>query len=68
MENKRAKVTRKLSAKNAETLKTQIDKLQKRIVDELLQLPLSPKLIERLTHRLKNLAARLDEAELSLQA
>jgi len=68
MENKSGKMTRKLSAKNAEALKAQIDKLQSRIVDELLQLPLNPKLIERLTHRLKNLAARLDEAELEITA
>jgi RNA polymerase primary sigma factor len=68
MENKRGKMTRKLSAKNAEDLKAQIDKLQGMIVDELLQLPLNPKLIERLTHRLKNLAARLDEAELEITA
>lgn len=68
MENKRAKITRKLSAKNAESLKTQIDKLQSRIVNELLQLPLNPKLIERLTHRLKNLAGRLEEAELEITA
>jgi RNA polymerase primary sigma factor len=68
MENKRAKITRKMSAKTAETLKAQIDKLQTRIVNELLQLPLNPKLIERLTHRLKNLASRLDEAELEITA
>ncbi len=63
MENKKAKLTKKLSASNAEALRGQIDRLQKKIVDELLELPLSPKLIERLTHRLKNLATRLREAE-----
>lgn len=67
LENKRAKLTRKLSAKNAETLKGQIETLQGKIVEGLLELPLSPKLIERLTHRLKNLAARLDEAEREIQ-
>jgi RNA polymerase primary sigma factor len=67
LENKRAKFTRKLSAKNAEKLTTQMENLQGKIVSGLLELPLSPKLIERLTHRLKNLAARLDEAEWEIQ-
>jgi RNA polymerase primary sigma factor len=67
LENRRAKLTRKLSAKNAETLKNQMETLQSKIVSGLLELPLSPKLIERLTHRLKNLAARLDEAEWEIQ-
>jgi len=68
LENKRSRVTRKLSAKTAESLKASIEKLQGRIVEELLDVPLSPKLIERLTHRLKNLAARLAEAEAEITA
>ncbi len=67
MENKKAKMTRKLSAKNTEKLKGQVENLQNKIVEELLQLPLSPKLIERLTNRLKNLAGRLNEADYEIQ-
>jgi RNA polymerase primary sigma factor len=68
LENKRSRVTRKLSAKTTESLKASIEKLQGRIVEELLDVPLSPKLIERLTHRLKNLASRLAEAEAEITA
>ena len=67
MENRKVRLARKLSTKNAEILKAQADSIQNKIVDELLQLPLSPKLIERLTHRIKNLAARLDEAEREIE-
>jgi len=68
LEKKRATLTKKLPAKKAETVKAQIEGLQNTIVENLLQLPFSPKLIERLTQRLKNLAARLNEAEQEIQS